>query len=142
ANLHLQTTSLNIKRIKRIPVRFKFRGETMKTTAGLLLLFAFIFPAVAQPQQTERQQFIRVEAPTIALKNVRVIDGTGAAAVEDQTIVIVDGKIQSVGPSSSASVPANAQVLDLKGYTVAPGLVGMHDHMFFPMGGTPPMYSN
>jgi imidazolonepropionase-like amidohydrolase len=114
----------------------------MKTIAALLLLFAFVLPAFPQPQQSERQQFIRVEAPAIALKNVRVIDGTGAAAVEDQTIVIVDGKIQSVGPSSSASIPANAQVLDLKGYTVAPGLVGMHDHMFFPMGGTPPMYSN
>ena len=113
----------------------------MKPTATLILMFALLFPVLGQ-QQSERQQFIRVEAPAIALKNVRVIDGTGAAAVEDQTIVIVDGKIQSVGPSSSASIPANAQVLDLKGYTVAPGLVGMHDHMFFPMGGTPPMYSN
>ena len=113
----------------------------MKPTAALILMFALLFPVFAQ-QQSERQQFIRVEAPAIALKNVRVIDGTGAAAVEDQTIVIVDGKIQSVGASSSASIPANAQVLDLKGYTVTPGLVGMHDHMFFPMGGTPPMYSN
>jgi len=113
----------------------------MKPAAALLLLLASLLSVFAQ-QQSERQQFIRVEAPAIALKNVRVIDGTGAAAVEDQTIVIVDGKIQSVGPSSSASIPANAQVLDLKGYTVAPGLVGMHDHMFFPMGGSPPMYSN
>lgn len=113
----------------------------MKPAAALLLLLASLLYVSAQ-QQSERQQFIRVEAPAIALKNVRVIDGTGAAAVEDQTIVIVDGKIQSVGPSSSASIPANAQVLDLKGYTVAPGLVGMHDHMFFPMGGSPPMYSN
>lgn len=39
-------------------------------------------------------------------------------------------------------MPAGAQILDLKGYTVLPGLVGMHDHMFFPMGGSPPMYSN
>jgi imidazolonepropionase-like amidohydrolase len=39
-------------------------------------------------------------------------------------------------------VPATAQTLDLKGYTVLPGLVGMHNHMFFPMGGSPPMYSN
>jgi imidazolonepropionase-like amidohydrolase len=116
-------------------------GETMKPIALLFVLFASFATCFAQPQ-SERQQFIRIEAPAIALKNVRVIDGTGAAAVEDQTIVIVDGKIQSVAPSSSASVPANAQVLDLKGYTVLPGLVGMHDHMFFPMGGSPPMYSN
>jgi imidazolonepropionase-like amidohydrolase len=112
----------------------------MKPAAALLVLLASVISVIAQ--QSERQQFIRIEAPAIALKNVRVIDGTGAAAVEDQTIVIVDGKIQSVAPSSSASVPANAQVLDLKGYTVLPGLVGMHDHMFFPMGGSPPMYSN
>jgi imidazolonepropionase-like amidohydrolase len=113
----------------------------MKPAAALLLLLSSVLSVFAQ-QQSERQQFIRVEAPAIALKNVRVIDGTGAAALEDQTIVIIDGKIQSVAPSSTASVPANAQVLDLKGYTVLPGLVGMHNHMFFPMGGTPPMYSN
>ena len=39
-------------------------------------------------------------------------------------------------------MPSAVQVLDLKDYTVLPGLVGMHDHMFFPMGGSPPMYSN
>ena len=113
----------------------------MKTLKALLLLFFCFGYSLAQPQ-SERQQFIRTEAPVIALTRVRVIDGTGAAAREDQTIVIVGGKIQSVGPSSSASVPANAQVHDLNGYTVLPGLVGMHNHMFFPMGGSPPMYSN
>jgi imidazolonepropionase-like amidohydrolase len=83
-----------------------------------------------------------VEAPVIALAHVRVIDGTGAEPRDDQTIVIADGKIQSVGPSTTANVPPAAQILDLKGYTVLPGLVGMHNHMFFPQGGSPPMYSN
>ncbi|HEY5404587.1 MAG TPA: amidohydrolase family protein, partial [Pyrinomonadaceae bacterium] len=82
------------------------------------------------------------EAPLIALTHVRVIDGTGAPAKDDQTIVISEGKIQSVEPSATAKIPANAQTMDLNGYTVMPGLVGMHDHMFFPMGGSPPMYSN
>src|SRR5688500_1646001 len=93
-------------------------------------------------QQSDRQQFIRVEAPLIALTNVRVIDGTGAAPRDDQTILIQGGKIQSVGPTASTTYPADARTLDLKGYTVLPGLVGMHNHMFFPMGGSPPMYSN
>ena len=113
----------------------------MKVTTIFVSLFAFFTFAQAQPQ-SDRQQFIRVEAPVIALTHIRVIDGTGAAARDDQTVVISDGKIQSIGPSASASVPANAQVLDLNGYTVLPGLVGMHNHMFFPMGGNPPMYSN
>ena len=47
-----------------------------------------------------------------------------------------------VGPTASTTYPADARALDLNGYTVLPGLVGMHNHMFFPMGGSPPMYSN
>jgi imidazolonepropionase-like amidohydrolase len=80
------------------------------------------------------QAFVKVNAPVVALTHVRVIDGTGAAARQDQTIILSNGKIESVGDASSASVPKDAQVLDLDGYTVIPGLVGMHDHMFYPMG--------
>src|SRR5438309_1492686 len=102
----------------------------MKTITVLLLLGVFISGS-AQSPSPERQQFIRVEAPVIALAHVRVIDGTGAAPRDDQTIIISGGKIQSVGPGTNAKVPSNAQILDLKGYTVLPGLVGMHNHMFF-----------
>src|SRR5580765_1483612 len=107
----------------------------MKITTILCLIFATCGITFAQ---TDRAQFIRVEAPVIALTHVRIIDGTGAAPLEDQTIIISGGKIQSIGPN----IPEKAEVLDLKGYTVLPGLVGMHNHMFFPMGGSPPMYSN
>lgn len=112
----------------------------MKISGALLLLVTVATTLVAQPQ-SERQQFVRVEAPVIALTNVRVIDGTGAPAKDDQTVIIAEGKIRTVGPATLA-VPEGAQVLDLKGYTVLPGLVGMHNHLFFPMGGSPPMYSN
>jgi len=112
----------------------------MKTRLPVLLLFCFALTALAQAP--DRQQFIRTEAKLIALTHVRVIDGTGAAAKDDQTIVINDGKIQSIESSASAKIPMGAQTMDLAGYTVMPGLVGMHNHMFFPMGGTPPMYSN
>jgi imidazolonepropionase-like amidohydrolase len=121
---------------------FCYLIRAMKTKITVLtLLFCFAIHAFAQ-QPPERQQFIRTEAPVVALTHVRVIDGTGAPPKEDQTIIITDGKIQSVESSASARVPANAQTLDLNGYTVLPGLVGMHNHMFFPMGGSPPMYSN
>ena len=74
------------------------------------------------------QPFVKVEGKALVLEHVRVIDGTGAAPKEDQTLAIVDGKI-------AAQAPANAQKLDLTGRTVMPGLVGMHDHLFYPMGG-------
>jgi imidazolonepropionase-like amidohydrolase len=111
----------------------------MKHLLSILMLCCFAFTSFAQTP--DRQQFIRTEAPLIALAHVRVIDGTGAAPQEDQTIIISGGKIQSI-PSADAKVPPNSQTLDLTGYTALPGLVGMHDHMFFPMGGSPPMYSD
>ena len=114
----------------------------MKNLSTLLLLCIAFINCPAQTPQPDRQQFIRAEAQVVALTHIRVIDGTGAAPRDDQTIIIVGGKIQSIAPSATANVPANAQVLDLKDYTVLPGLVGMHDHMFFPMGGNPPIYSN
>lgn len=112
----------------------------MKTKISVLLFLCFLTSSHAQTP--DRQQFVRVEAPVIVLAHVRVIDGTGAPPHEDQTIVIKDGKVESVAPSKAAKVPADAKTLDLTGYTVLPGLVGMHNHMFFPMGGSPPMYSN
>jgi imidazolonepropionase-like amidohydrolase len=113
--------------------------KTPETGLPILLLLFCYTNALAQ---TPDRQFIRTDARIVALAHVRVIDGTGAAAKDDQTIIISDGKIQSVDPAASAKIPANAQTLDLSGYTVLPGLVGMHNHMFFPMGGSPPMYSN
>lgn len=113
----------------------------MKVSITFFLLLNISITCLAQTQ-SDRQQFIRIEAPVVALTHVRVIDGTGAEPLEDQTIVINAGKIDSIAPTTTARVPSSAQILDLKGHSVLPGLVGMHDHMFFPMGGNPPMYSN
>jgi len=114
----------------------------MKSASAFLLLFCLAISALAQGAATDRQQFIRVEAPLIALVHVRVIDGTGAAPSEDQTIVISASKIQSIAPCATAKLPQNIATLDLQGYTVLPGLVGMHNHLFFPEGGSPPLYSD
>jgi imidazolonepropionase-like amidohydrolase len=102
--------------------------------AFVFWVFTYCSLASAQNFSPEVRKYIKTDAPVIALKHVRVIDGTGAAAREDQTIVLNKGKIESLGDTSTANVPKDAQVLDLQGYTVIPGLVGMHDHMFYPMG--------
>jgi cytosine/adenosine deaminase-related metal-dependent hydrolase len=75
--------------------------------------------------------FVSVNASVVVLNHVRVIDGTGAAPKEDQTIVLADGLVRSIGPSGSTQAPAGAQVLDRTGYSVVPGLVGMHDHLYY-----------
>ncbi len=111
----------------------------MKVKTLCLLLFIITSSALAQG---DFQQFLRINAPAIALTNVRVIDGTGAAPLENQTILIEGGKISLVGPTAATTFPAGTRTLDLAGYTVLPGLVGMHNHLFFPMGGNPPIYSD
>jgi imidazolonepropionase-like amidohydrolase len=76
-------------------------------------------------------RYVSVNAPVVALTHVRVVDGTGAPAREDQTIVLHDDRIETLGSSSSIRIPAGAQVLDLTGHTVIPGLVGLHEHTWF-----------
>src|ERR1700747_2839042 len=104
----------------------------MRNVLALLLLGSCSL--FAQNLSPEVRKFVKVDARVVALTHVRVIDGTGAAAREDQTVVLNKGKIESVSDAAAANVPTDAQVLDLHGYSVIPGLVGMHDHMFYPMG--------
>ena len=77
-------------------------------------------------------QYVSYNAPAIALVGVDVIDGSGGAVLRNQTVVIEHGRIAGVGPADAAQVPSGAEVLRLKGHTVIPGLVGMHDHTHMP----------
>lgn len=74
--------------------------------------------------------FVAVDAPVVALTHVRLVDGTGAPARDDQTIVIRDGRIFAAGPGESTPVPAGARIMELRGHTVIPGLVSLHEHTY------------
>jgi imidazolonepropionase-like amidohydrolase len=78
--------------------------------------------------------FIRVNAPVVALTNVRVIDGTGAPARERQTVILRDGMIAALGDATRLAPPPGAEVLDLAGRSVVPGLVMVHEHLYYPTG--------
>ena len=106
-----------------------------KILFGLVLAggLAAVFEAQDKPALSPLTKgFVAVDSSAVALKHVKVIDGTGAAPADDQTVLIENGVIREIGPASSVSVPSSAQVLDLTGRSVVPGLVGMHDHMFYP----------
>jgi imidazolonepropionase-like amidohydrolase len=98
----------------------------------LFVLLLLSTSTLAQsPKAPDVAPFVTVDSPSFVLQHVRVIDGTGAPAQEDQSVLVVDGKILSIGPSATAQIPKDAKVLNRPGYTVLPGLVGMHNHLFY-----------
>ena len=107
-----------------------------------VILLLFCLRVTPSAQAPDFRQFVRVEAPTVVLTHVRVIDGTGPAPRVPPTIASRGVTMRGGGADAAPVVPPDARVLDLTGHTVLPGLVGMHNHLFFPMGGQPPMYSN
>lgn len=98
--------------------------------AAAAVAMAFALPAVAQPAGAEVRKFLRFEDRVVALRNVRVIDGTGAPAMENRTILVRGERIEAVG-DERLEIPKDAKVLDLAGRTVYPGLVGMHNHLMY-----------
>jgi cytosine/adenosine deaminase-related metal-dependent hydrolase len=101
---------------------------------GRWLIAAVLLTGVATAQSAPPNDvtpFISVQAPVVALNHVRVIDGTGRAPKENQTILISGGKIASIGDFGKLTLPGEAQQQDRTGYTVIPGLVGMHNHLYY-----------
>jgi imidazolonepropionase-like amidohydrolase len=75
--------------------------------------------------------YVSVDAPAVALTHARLVDGTGTPARADQTIVMRGERIVAVGATGQVSVPSDARTIDLTGKTVIPGLIGLHDHMYY-----------
>src|SRR5215475_3006644 len=115
-------------------------------TSSLLALALAAPMALAQPSRGRptlaagARQFVSVDTAVVALTHVRVIDGTGAPARPDQTVVIRDGTIAAVGNAATVQIPTGALVMDLTGKSVIPGLVLVHEHLFYPTG--PGVYAN
>ena len=109
----------------------------------LLALIALLcaLPGSAQPPRPT-PDFISERGPLIAIRHVTVIDGTGATARANQTLLIDHGRIAALGAEGSVTIPAGAREIDGSGKTVIPGLVGMHEHMFRPASADGPFIGN
>jgi imidazolonepropionase-like amidohydrolase len=106
----------------------------MRTKISAVLVFVLVSVLLHAQQATLSktvQKYVRVNSPKIILEHVRVIDGTGKPAVDDQNIVIEGGKIAAVQAGADVPAAAGTTVLDLHGYSVVPGIVGMHNHLFY-----------
>lgn len=95
----------------------------MKLRLNLALLFsclAFFMASAQQPKIT-------------AIKAGRVLDVRTGQIINNAFIIIEGDRITAVG--ANVSVPAGAEVIDLKNMTVLPGLIDCHTHLTFDPGG-------
>ena len=98
------------------------------------LCSATVASAQSPTRSAEVRFFAMYDSARIALTHARVIDGTGTAVQLDQTILIDHGIIRAVGDSAHVAIPAGTQVVNVVGKSVMPGLVMVHEHMFYPSG--------
>ncbi|MHB1207901.1 MAG: amidohydrolase family protein, partial [Rhodospirillaceae bacterium] len=108
---------------------------TMNSCTATLLAATTLLaqPALAQRPTLapETLKFVSVDAPIIVITHVQVVDGTGTPPRAGQTLIIDNGVIKAVGPDASTPAPAGAKVIDGTGKTVIPGLIHMHEHLFY-----------
>src|SRR4051794_29930261 len=100
--------------------------------AAALASTATAAPVLAPPTSAlgpDVQPYVHIPAGHIAIQHLRIIDGTGAAPIEDATLLIDGAKIGALLPAGTA-VPSGYQIVDGTGETALPGLVGMHNHLF------------
>src|SRR5262245_40110005 len=109
-------------------------GKTQVGAISLVVACGWIAAHAQQPNSNAVANFVSVKAPVIALTHARVIDGTGTPARDEQTLVIRDGSIADVGDALRVTPPSGATIVDLTGKSVMPGLVMVHEHLYYPTG--------
>src|SRR6516165_2468926 len=98
----------------------------------LVAIFLFAASSANAQQVAPASKFIRENPPVIAVTHVQLIDGSGAPAQADQTIGMDHGKVAGLGPTAAPPVPAGGKVIAGKVNPLIPGIVGMHEHLFYP----------
>jgi len=106
--------------------------RTRHVLLPMILLASFsVISAEAPKLSPAVEAFVRVQAPIVVLTHVRVIDGTGKPSVEDQNVVIEHGKISKIENAHETPLNGDTTVIEMKGYSVMPGIVGMHNHLYY-----------
>jgi imidazolonepropionase-like amidohydrolase len=98
---------------------------------SLSLLFLFTLKIHAQAFSPLVKQFIKVQADTFALTDATIVDGTGGPIKHHQIILIEYGLIAAMGDAGSVKIPAGIKNINCTGKTIIPGMVMMHEHLFY-----------
>ncbi|MBC3758573.1 amidohydrolase family protein [Hyunsoonleella sp. SJ7] len=103
----------------------------LKRRIILFLSLLAIQQITAQEFTDEVKRFIAIDTTVVAIKNVGLIDGKGTSILDGQTIVLKKDKIVAIGKGNNIEIPENALIIDGTNKTVIPGLVMLHEHLFY-----------
>jgi imidazolonepropionase-like amidohydrolase len=118
---------------------FDPKRKMIRTCGIIFFLSQFALQMNAQPFNANVSQFIYVNVDTLALIHAKIVDGTGGASKSDQTIIIIKGRIAQLGNSNTITVGKTIRTLDCSGKTIIPGMIMMHEHLFYGES-VPPTY--
>ncbi len=114
-------------------LHFTFTFSFMKTRLFFFLAFlSFSLTAFSQEFSRSVQPYVSETAQKVAITNVKLIDGTGAPAKLNQTVIFENGVITQIGSTASLTYPSDYKSIDGTGKTLIPGLVMLHEHIFYP----------
>lgn len=94
-----------------------------------MLLLSFCVSVATQTSAPRVTPEPPVGKGIVVLKAARLIDGTGAAAINNAVVVVDNNEIIAVGPASTVRIPANARTIDLGDVTLMPGFIDAHTHL-------------
>ncbi len=120
-------------------MKVNLKKESWSSTFILFVACLSCCQSFGQQFASSVKQFISVIDDTLVLDHAKIVDGTGNASRTDQAIVIIKGRITAAGDSKSLVIPKSARVINCTGKTIIPGMVMMHEHMFYGES-LPPLY--
>ena len=109
----------------------------MSARLPLALATLIAAPLAAQQPQSggAAASYVDVAGPSVAITGVTLIDGTGTPARPGQTVVLDGNRIAAVGADGAVDIPQGAETVDGAGHTLIPGMVGLHNHLYYTAAG-------
>lgn len=104
----------------------------------ICLISSLCFPQVNFSDESKK--YIDYNDPVTVFTNALLIDGKGGAAKPNQTVIIINGKIDWIGDDAKTKIPAGSKIIDLEGKSLLPGFVMMHEHMYISAHSLNPRY--
>jgi imidazolonepropionase-like amidohydrolase len=100
----------------------------MKVTKSisLFIIFCILVVFLLVGEQNDKNM------KALVITQARLIDGTGSAPLEDAVVVIREGKFAEIGTAEAVKVPKEAEIINVNGSTVIPGLIDAHVHITYP----------